>query len=124
MKRKVCPHRALQLLPPEQLEQARPELLAQAKARAAAIAEEFEGDSTGPSTTYKARMARWLQEGDGSTDQQEKPFVRVHNIREMGGVAAEVAMSAELGRIAAELLQVPAVRLYQARALAGRVAAV
>lgn len=48
-----------------------------------------------------------------SVDQENIPFMQVFNSWKHNKALASIALSPQLGRIAAELLNVPSVRLYQ-----------
>lgn len=104
------------LIDPAVMDGARPSLLQAASLQGQAIMSRFaDADVTGgPSTTYKARVESWLEQQQTAANvDAEKPFVRVHNIWEQGGAAKEFVLSPAFAKVAADLLGVPAVRLYQ-----------
>lgn len=102
-----------QLVDPAVMAQARSPLLQAAAAQGQSITARFGQQDTGPSSTYKARVETWLKEQQPEANGDEKPFVRVHNIWEQGGAAKEFVLSPAIAKVAADLLGVSGVRLYQ-----------
>jgi len=103
------------LCPAAVIEVARPMLIEAAQSQGRAVIDHFKDEDTaGPSTIYKSRVAAWLEDSGGEAENRSnKPFVRVHNLWQRDEQARRFVMSSKFAKVAADLLGVPSVRLFQ-----------